>query len=314
MFKSVILAATLVGVAAAPLVASPALAGNSTTGNLAGAVRDTRGAVVADADITILVPNSPNIAAQTHTDAAGKFRVTGLDAGGYDIQIDRDGWSEWAPGRVDAPVEYAVRAGRTTKADSVVYAAGKVTGKVTTATGSPAAGVVVNAEDDEHARSFDGVTAADGTYSLRVAPNETYVLRFTDGRLHQFAPHTTDRDAATRYTVRSGRTVHVDDQLLESATLTGTLTDATGAPAAGVRVSYVNMNANEYSATTDANGNYTIDKLPAGDFKVYFRTVDGQIQWAYQKLSYDEAETFTAALGGTTTVNDQLLPVPAAVS
>jgi hypothetical protein len=197
MFKSVILTA-LAGVVAAPLIASPALAAGATTGNLAGAVRDTRGAVVADADITVLVPESPNVAAQAHTDAAGRFKVTGLDAGAYNIQIDRDGWIEWAPGRTDTPTAYSIRSGRTTVANSVVYAAGKVTGTVTTATGAPAAGVKVNAEDDEHARTFDGVTAADGTYSLRVAPNETYVLRFTDGHFTQFAPGTVNRDEAKR--------------------------------------------------------------------------------------------------------------------
>ncbi|MEU4237715.1 carboxypeptidase-like regulatory domain-containing protein [Actinoplanes sp. NPDC026619] len=308
MFKSVILTA-LAGVVAAPLIASPALAAGTTTGNLAGAVRDTRGAIVADADITILVPESPNVAAQAHTDAAGRFKVTGLDEGAYNIQIDRDGWTEWAPGRTDSPTAYAIRAGRTTVANSVVYAAGRVTGKVTTATGAPAAGVQVSAEDDEHARSFDGTTATDGTYSLRVAPNETYVLRFTDGHFTQFAPSTAGRDEATRYAVGAGRTVRVSNKLLAAATLTGTLTDVAGAPVAGAQVNYIDMNAGSVSATTDAAGHYTIDKLAPGDFKVYFLTSQGQLQWAYQALGYDEAETFTLPLGGTATVDDQLLPI-----
>lgn len=41
---------------------------------------------------------------------------------------------------------------------------------------------------------------------------------------------------------------------------------------------------------------------------MYFRLADGRVQWAYQKLSYDEADEFTLALGTVTTVNDQLLP------
>jgi hypothetical protein len=314
MIKSVIMTATLAGLVAAPLFASPALAAGPATGNLSGAVRDTRGAVVADADITVLIPESPNVAAQAHTDAAGKFTVTGLDEGAYNIQIDRNGWTEWAPGRTGTPVAYPVRAGRTTVANSVVYAAGHVDGRVTTASGRPAAGVKVNAEDDEHARTFDGVTAADGTYSLRVAPNETYVLRFTDGHFTQFAPHTTDRDAATRYSVRAGRTRHVNNRLLPGATVTGTLTGVAGAPVAGAQVTYNDMNAGAVSATTDAAGHYTIDKLAPGDFKVSFRTTEGQLQWAYQALTYDEADTFTLPLGGSVTVSDQLLPVPATVS
>ncbi|GAA0577684.1 hypothetical protein GCM10010172_73100 [Paractinoplanes ferrugineus] len=299
MLQSVILAAVL----AVP----PAPA--HTTGNLAGAVHDTRGAVVAGADLTVLVPDSPNIAARARTDAAGHFKVTGLDAGAYTIQIDRGGWAEWAPGRTDTPSAYAVVAGRTTFADSVVPAAGRLTGRVLDASGAPAAGVAVSAEDDEHARDFTGTTAADGRYSLRVAPNETYVLRFTDGHFAQYAPSTADRSAASRHPVGAGRTVRADNRLLPGASVSGKLLGADGAPVAGAQVGYVDNNAGSASAITDANGDYTIAKLPPGDFKVYFRTTEGQLQWAYQALSYAEADTFTLPAGGTATVDDQLLPV-----
>lgn len=298
MLQSVILAATL-AVAPAPA---------ATTGNLAGAVHDTRGAVVAGADLTVLVADSPTIAARARTDAAGRFTVTGLDAGAYDIQIDRGGWTEWAPGRTDSPAAYPVRAGRTTVANSVVYAAGRLTGRVVDATGAPAAGIPVAAEDDTHARSFAGTTGADGTYALRVAPTETYVLRFVDGHFTQYAPSAADRSAATRFPVGAGRTVRVNNQLLAGATVAGQLTDAAGAPVAGARVTYVDMNAGAASATTDAAGTYTIGKLPPGDFKISFRTTEGQIQWAHRALSYDEADTFTLTAGGTATVDDQLLP------
>jgi protocatechuate 3,4-dioxygenase beta subunit len=305
----------LAGVATATAVASPALA-DAGTGSLSGFVRDTRGAVVADAELTIYPPDtSGNYVTKTHTDAAGKFRVPALPEGSYKILIGLGGWYEWAPGRhaedsPDTAVAYPVVAGRNTLANSGGTAAGVITGRVTTASGEPASDVAVTADDEDHARAWNTTTAADGVYSLRVPPGTSYVVSFTDGYFQQFAPHTADRAQAQRYTVRSGRTLHVDDRLLPAASLTGQLVDAAGAPVAAAQVHIVTMNAVDLQTATDVDGRYRLDKLAPGDVKVYFRTADGREQWAYQKLSYDEADTVTLSLGTVTTVNDALLPLP----
>lgn len=307
----VIAGAVLAGFAAAMAAVSPALA-DTGTGSLSGSVRDTRGAVMADAEILVypLTPAAGSVAA-THTDAAGRFRVTGLEAAGYKIYIGLGGWYEYAPGRTDsfdAARQYTVVAGRNTVANSVVTAASTIKGRVLAASGGPAAGVPVTAEDDEHAAAWSATTAADGTYTMRVAPNREYVIRFTDGHFEQFAPGTPDRAQARRYPVRSGRTLQVNERLLPAASLTGRLVDAAGAPVADAEVHLVTLSAQDFAATTDADGSYRLDKLAPGAVKVYFRPADGRVQWAYQKLSYDEADEFTLALGTVTTVNDQLLP------
>ncbi|WP_433360572.1 carboxypeptidase-like regulatory domain-containing protein [Actinoplanes sp. CA-142083] len=304
---------TLAAAIAATGVATPALA-DTGTGSISGSVRDTKGAVVANSEITVYPPTQPSgPVAVTHTDAAGKFRVTGLDEGSYQIQIGLGGWTEWAPGRVGNPADartYTVAAGRTTRATSVVTAAGVVTGRVTTPAGRPAAGIAVSADDDNQARTWNTTTAADGTYSLKVPPGDAYVIGFQDGNLRQYSPRTLDRTQARHYTVRSGRTLRVDDQLLAAASLTGRLTDATGAPAAGAQVHFIDTTtAYELVSTTDADGRYRFEKLSPAEIKVWFRTADGQEQWAHQALSYDEAATFTLSLGAVTTVDDQLLPL-----
>jgi len=54
-----------------------------------------------------------------------------------------------------------------------------------------------------------------------------------------------------------------------SATLTGAITDASGAPVVGVVVRAVNLNTNAARETsTDVSGSYTIPFLPAGDYSV----------------------------------------------
>lgn len=309
--RRVITGGILAGAVAALAAASPVLA-DPGTGSLSGSVRDTRGAVVADAEILVypVTPAAGNVAA-TRTDTAGRFTVTGLEADSYKIYIGLGGWFEYAPGRTDsfdAGREYRVAAGRTTVANSVVTAAGTIKGKVLAASGEPAAGVQVTAENDEHAAAWDATTAADGTYAMRVAPNRDYVVRFTDGHLVQYAPATLDREQATHYVVRAGRTIRVSDRLLPAASLTGRLVDAAGAPVADAEVHVVTMNAQDFQATTDGDGRYRIDKLAPGAVKVYFRLADGRLQWAHQKLTYDEADEFTLALGTVSTVDDQLLP------
>jgi protocatechuate 3,4-dioxygenase beta subunit len=314
VITSAVLAA-LAGLAATAF-ASPARA-EAGTGTLSGAVRDTRGAVVANAQVTVYPPDtSGDYVTTTHTDATGRFQVPALEEGSYKLLIGLGGWSEWAPGRTDNPdaaVAYPVVAGGTTVADSVVTAAGVIKGRLTTASGAPASNVKVTADDEDHARPWYTTTAADGTYALRVAPGTNYVISFADGQFTQYAPHTIDRAQARHYTVRSGRTLRVDDRLLPAASLHGRLVDAAGAPVAAARVRFINSYAFERTTTTDADGRYSFDKLSPSEIKIQFRTADGRQQWAYQKLSYDEAETFTLSLGTVTTVNDQLLPLPAPV-
>jgi protocatechuate 3,4-dioxygenase beta subunit len=168
--------------------------------------------------------------------------------------------------------------------------------------------VTVTAENDETAAAWSATTAADGTYTMRVAPNRDYVIRFTDGNFQQFSPGTIDRAEARQYPAASGRTLRVSERLLPAASLTGRLVDAEGAPVADAEVHVVTLNAQDFAATTDTEGRYQLDKLTPGTVKVYFRLADGRVQWAYRKLSYDEAAEFTLALGTVTTVNDQLLP------
>ncbi len=305
-----VLAAALAGAGAATAVAAPALA-DSSTGSLAGAVRDTRGAVVADASITVYpLDTSGNFVAEATTDATGRFRVSGLDAGRYKVRIGLGGWSEWAPGRrsADTAAAYKVAPGRSTKADSVVTAAGIISGRLTAASGGPASNVRVTADDYDTARAWETTTAADGTYQLRVPPGTNYVIRFIDGHFRQYAPGTVDQEQARHYTVGSGRTLRVNDRLLPAASLTGRLVDAAGAPVVAANVRFLTDTAFELSTTTDADGRYSFDKLTPWTVKVAFRTADGRQQWAHQKLTYEDATEFKLSLGTVTTVDDALLP------
>ena len=310
-----VLAAALAGIMAATGAAGPAFAADPT-GNLTGVVRDTRGAVVPDAAISVYLDPSGDAVQERQADSRGRFSLTGLPTGTYRIQIGMGGWSEWAPGRVTDPEQarrYQVRANRTTVADSVVTATGFIAGRFLGPDGRPAANASVNVTNVNTAAEHGGVTAADGTYRIRVQPNQTFIVSYAVDWYSQYVPHTFDPARATRFFVRSGQTVRVSDRAVASSGITGRLTDAAGAPAGGVYVSFINVDTTVQSDTsTEADGTYDFTGyLVPGRYKVRF-TAPGGSQYAHQQLDYDAADVITLTPGETAVVDDQLLWVPTA--
>ena len=315
VLRRTVLAATLAGVAAATTVAGPALA-DDATGSLSGFIRDTRGAVITDASVSIYPASSTDPIDSAQVDSRGRFSVTGLRAGSYQISIGMGGWSEWAPGRVTDRLEartYRVAADRTTPANSVVTAAGIVTGRIFDTNGRPAANAGVSLSILTTASDQDGVTGADGTYRIRVRPNSTFKVAYQVGPFYQFVPHTYDSSQATRFYVAAGQTVRIpDDRAIPAAGITGRLTDAAGAPVGNAVVNFTNVDsAYPSDTTTAADGTYDFaGYLIPGRYKVEFR-VAGRSQYSYQKPDYTSADVITVASGQTAIVDDQLLWVPA---
>ncbi|MDY7086154.1 MAG: carboxypeptidase-like regulatory domain-containing protein [Actinomycetota bacterium] len=310
-----VLAAVVAGAIAATSAAGPALAADATTGNIAGVVRDTRGAVVPDASIAVYLDPSSDAVQELQADSRGRFTIRGLEAGAYKVRVGLGGWSEWAPGRAGNPDQaktYPVRANRTTNASSVVTAAGFIAGRFYGPDGSPAAHAAVNVTNVNTANQHGGVTGPDGRFRLRVQPNQTFIVSYQAGALGQYVPHTFDPAQATRFFVRSGHTVRVTDRAAAAAGIAGRLTDAAGAPAGGVYVSFINVDTiNESGTNTAADGTYDFSGLlEPGRYKVRFSTPDGS-QYAHQKPDYDSADIITVASGETAVVDDQLLWIPA---
>ena len=305
-----VLAAALAGVVAATSAAGPASAADPT-GSLAGIVRDTRGAAVPDAVVSVYLDPSGDPVQELPADNHGRFRVAGLEPGRYRILIGMGGWSQWAPGRVTDPAQarrYQVRANRTTAADRLVTAAGLIAGRFLDPDGSPAAGASVNITNVNTAGEHGGVTAADGTYRIRVQPDQTFIVAYAVGPLSQYVPHTFDRSQATRFSVRSGQTIRVNDRAVALSGMTGRLTDAAGAPAGNVYVSFINVDTTTESETnTLADGTYDFTGLLVpGRYKVRFSAA-GNSQYAHQKPDYESADIITVAPGQTAVVDDQLL-------
>jgi hypothetical protein len=306
------LAAALAAVAAATTMAGPAFA-DAPTGTLSGLVRDTRGVVLTDTSVAVYLDPSSGPVQELRTDGRGRFSATDLKAGRYKIQIGLSGWSEWAPGRIadaERARDYRVTAKHDTFADSVVTAAGFITGRILGPDGRPAAGTDVFATNVATAAQHTGRTAADGTYRMGVQPGQTLVVSYAVAGFVQYVPHTFAVADATPYVVRSGRSIRVDDRAVALAGVAGRLTDAAGTPAGAVSVEVINVDtAQQLETLTRADGSYDA-QVPPGRYTVRF-TVSGRSQYAHQQLAYDAADVSTLTSGTTTTIDDQLLWIPA---
>ncbi|KHD78359.1 carboxypeptidase-like regulatory domain-containing protein [Actinoplanes utahensis] len=210
--------AVLAGIAAVTAVGTPASAAPAT-GSLAGKVVDTTGAALDGAPVHIYTEGGFwDPVASVTTDATGRFLAPGLAAGSYEIQIGlAGGWSVWAPGDTEVREEstkYQVVSRRTTRVASTVPAPGKITGKVTTPAGEPAAGVYIGIQAIDTGAGVEAFTAADGSYTARVDPSHSYVVYFSNGEVSQYSPGAPDLSSAARYQVAPGQTLQVDEQLL----------------------------------------------------------------------------------------------------
>ena len=200
--------------------------------------------------------------------APGTYKLALLDpAGTYATQFQ--------PGTADffAATNYVVLGGQTlTGIDFAAVAAGRIAGTVrAAASGVPLSGMTVQAYDVMGALVAQTTTAANGTYSLAVAPGQYRVLVF-DARLDYataYAGGASSFDTTLPVMVALNAPVTVDLSMQRGIRVSGTVRNATGAPIDGADVFALDPNGNRIAATTTAtNGTFTI-ALPAGTYTFF---------------------------------------------
>ncbi|WP_328459298.1 carboxypeptidase-like regulatory domain-containing protein [Actinoplanes sp. NBC_00393] len=97
----------------------------------------------------------------------------------------------------------------------------------------------------------------------------------------------------------------------EGTAIAGTVTDASGQPAAAVFVIVENVDGSANYLQTDESGAYSASVSP-GSYRVSFQW-NAHTQWAHQRVTADTANIFAVAEGETVRVDDQLL-APGAVN
>ncbi len=183
---------------------------------------------------------------QAITGAGGKYLITGLGTGRYDVQFQPGCGSKGDYTGTSYPKAVAVTDGKTTKGiDAVLTLAGRIAGTVTaSAGGAPVAGICVQAEGTGSTGGFAAVkTRVDGSYVLNGLPAGAYQVSFTGGcgNAGSFAPQFYNGQASplTAGSVKVAAGVHVagiDAAMAPGGTITGQVTSTSGKKLSGICV------------------------------------------------------------------------------
>jgi hypothetical protein len=228
---------------------------------------------------------------------AGAYTIRGLPTGSYTLSYGATGTSFTLAGTyvagsgltydLGSATQYAVAAATTTTASFSVPAVGGISGTVTDSSGAPLAGVDV-ADYDANGKQLSAdaaTTAVDGTYTIADLLPGTYEVEFSGLAGSNLAPAYfggSELATATKVTVASGVTTpSVNGTLAAGATVSGTVTAAQGgALLGGLDVRLVDaQNRLVDEATTNANGTYALNNVPAGTWYLEFvggRAYNGQ--------------------------------------
>jgi protocatechuate 3,4-dioxygenase beta subunit len=312
--------AVSLGQASAGVDAELALAGAIT-----GQVTDASNASVTGVGIEAWVSGASQLAGTSHSDTSGAYTVKGLPTGSYTLCLDGSpATSATAPYgytdgcAADQWLTVNVVAGQATTVNGTVNQAGAVAGTVT-GDNSPVAGVWVSVHDSSGDPLTSTHTDSDGDYQFNgLAAGQVTVCfdpTYTAGGYQRTCYGAQADGSGSPITVTAGQLSTADAQLQHSASITGIITDASGAVISGVLVSaYGTSFYSGYYSQTDASGSYTFSGVTADDYQICFDPAyaQGPAAGGYAAECYDNqpsaqtADPVTVGASGSVTVSAAL--------
>ncbi len=279
-----------------PTLATPAtgIDGHLSAGaSISGTVTDANGSPITSQDVCISATiDLGATAGAARTDAGGSYTIDGLAAGTYDLQAADCPGS--ARNDADSHVgTVTLAAGAAQTGVNLELAAGtSISGHVYAGSGtSTPLGPVCVTVDSTTQLYYEGstTTGTDGSYVMRnLNPDVPYAVMFDPSCLGQStSPYTVEyyNGASTPQTETpvtpsvAAPATGIDGHLATGASISGQITDASGAPITSEDVcvyAYESTGGFGYgSTTTDAAGHYTVEGLPPGAYTVFVRDCDG---------------------------------------
>ncbi len=208
------------------------------------------------------------------TNEFGNYRVLGLTGGDYRVMAFGEGWigelydntTDWelaarvavTPPDVTPDIDFALAQG------------GSISGTVVDEAGNPLEEIHVNACEYDNPEPYcaGAETDANGEYTIFGLPAGDYrVMIFgAPGWAGELYDDTTDWEQAARVPVTPpGVTADIDFALVQGGSISGTVYDSNGDPLVGIAV---DTEFGGYGTCTDENGNYTLQGLPLGTYRV----------------------------------------------
>ena len=224
----------------------------------------------------------------------GSYTTSGLAPGDYKVQFRlyqspyAEQWYDGQPDFESATTVPVVAESVTSDIDGALQSVGPtgaLDGTVTSEAGDPLAGVcaeVYRAEGSSISYWGGDCTDDSGTWSLPYVLTGTYKVSYEVYDLpflSEWYDDAANSVSAALVTVDEGTTQHLESSLTRGATVSGTVTDSSGAPLEDVCIDLVDASTleviNEGWGCTDAAGHYATTGAPAGDYYVRFTDYGG---------------------------------------
>jgi large repetitive protein len=254
-------------------------------GSVSGIVTDPTGAPLAGATVSL---EGAGVNATTTSAADGSFTFNGLDLGQYTVKASNPLYVSPTPQIADV-TDY----GMTTTV-ALQFTAGSTINGEATVNEAPLAGVTVTIDGPV---TVTTTTDGDGLYSVGVLPVGTYTVSF------DASGYISPADQSVTIST-PGSTTTVNGELNLPATISGTVTDPTGAPLAGVSVTADGPVFT--TATTGPDGTYSLTGLDKGTYTVSFHA-DGFIDPTPKTVTID-------TYGQTVASQDAQVNAPSTIS
>ncbi len=272
-------------------------------GSISGTVSDVALAPLADICVNA-TPVGDGAGGGATTAANGSYTITGLDPGSYVVKFNDCTNSahatEYYDDSLDAggadPVAVA-REQDVSGIDASLLENGSITGTISGPGAEPLENICAVAFDDGDNEIATDMTDQAGAYAITGLTPGQYRMQFADcadtGYVDEFYADKPTLAAADPITVSAGTASAGTDATLASAgAISGTVTGPGDTPAAGICVSALSADGQEVLMNgTDAAGNYVINPLPPGSYKVKFQSCPGSALLATE--FYNDSATFS---------------------
>lgn len=209
----------------------------------------------------------------------------------------------------------------TSHIDAQLAEGGQITGQVTNPAGQGLAGVSVQASDDKSNSGYAS-TNSNGDYLLQGMPAGSYKIKFDAGNQNfaiEWYSGKKSRSLADPVQVTLGTpTTGIDAQLAVGGKICGMVTTPVGADLQALVAKAYDMNNTDVGSTfVNNNGDFCIQGLPGGSYKIQFRDIHEHTQvqcgqtvlaqaWYDQKTTFEQADPVQVTVDTTSNINTQL--------
>ncbi len=260
---------------------SPALADAAGTGSISGKVTDTSANPLQYSCVKAYDTGGTQVGIDS-SNFAGDYVIEGLATGDYRVEFDScdnitflgefyDNEQNLAAGTTVSVTNGSVTSG----INAQLALGGSISGKVTNSSGDPVWFSCVRAYDSGGTLVASDNSDSNGDYSIVGLASGDYRIEFRscgrDVRPEFYDDQGTLATATTVAVVAGSGTSGINAQLAPGGSISGTVTDSTGAPLERICVHGYDAAGEELSSDrSDVDGNYTLAGFDTGNYRIEF--------------------------------------------